>query len=188
MKSTINAAQSKLQDLQDRHASALASAQTTLDQATQAKGAAYDLLLRARASGAASVPGLQVAYEKANTALQAAQLDADTSRTVATMLEPQIEAAKAELAQAESDHAATKLAALKEAHRVERERYAKAQEEMMDADLKGMVIQNRLAELLKTKDGFYHFAYQSITFDRVMLLTKGKLISRYEAEIKAIGE
>lgn len=188
MRQHINAAQSKLQELQDRHASALASAQATLDQATQAKSNAYDRLLRARASGDADVSTLQTAYEKANTALQAAQLDADTSRTVATMLEPQIEAAKTELAQAEADRAAARLKALKEAQRVESERYAKAQEEMNDASLKGLVIQNRLAKLSRRENGFYDLVYQPITFDRETLLTKGALISRYEAEIEAIGE
>ncbi|ARO87955.1 hypothetical protein EBAPG3_009350 [Nitrosospira lacus] len=188
MRQHITAAQTKLQELQDRHTAATELAQTTLDKATRVKREAYERLLRARASGAADVSELHIAHEKATTALQAAQLEADTSSTVAAMLEPQLEDAKAELTQAESDHAAARLDALKEAQRVERERYAKAQEEMMDADLKGVVIHNRLARLLRTKDGFYDHVYHPISFDREMLLTKGKIISRYEAEIEVIGE
>ena len=187
MKQHIAAAQSRLQELQVRHAAATESAQATLDTATRAKREAYELLLRARASGAANVSELHTAHEKAATALQAAQLEADTFGIVAAMLEPQIDAAKDELAQAEADYAVARLTALKEALRVQRERHAKAQEEMNDADIKALIIQNRLAKLLRT-NGFYDLVYQPIVFDRETLLTKGKFISRYEAEIEAIGE
>ena len=99
MRQHITAAQSKLQELQERHAAATESAKATLDKATLAKREAYERLLRARASGAAYVSELHAEHEKATTALQAAQLEADTSSLVAEMLEPQIENTKAELVQ-----------------------------------------------------------------------------------------
>ena len=186
MRQHITAAQTKLQELQERHATAIESAKATLDKATQAKREAYERLLSARASGAENVSELHAAHEKATTALQAAQLEADTYSIVAQMLGPQIEAAEAELAQAEADHAAARLSVLQEVLRVETERYAKAQEELNDAGLKGIVIQNRLARLSRTEDGLWTIPF--VSFDRETLLTKGKFISSYEAEIAAIGE
>ncbi len=133
------------------------------------------------------VSALQTEYEKASTALQAAQLDADTSRTVATMLEPQIEAAKAELTQAQAEHAATRIKVLREGQRIEIERCDKLREEINNSNIKAMVIQNRLAILLRGVNGYYGVE-RPITFDRETLLTKGALIARLEAEINAIGE
>jgi len=187
MRQHITAAQTKLQELRERHAAATESAKATLDKATQTKREAYERLLRARASGAANVSVLHAEHEKATTALQAAQPDADTPNTIAAMLEPKIESAKAELAQAEADHAAARLSALKEVLRVQTERHTKAQEEINDAVLKGLIIQNRLAMLSKV-NGSYGLVYQPVTFDRETILTKGKFISSYEAEINAIGE
>ena len=147
---------------------------------------AYELLLRARASGAANVSVLHAEHEKATTALQAAQLEADTFSLIAEMLEPQIRDTKAELVQAESDHAAARLSVLQEALRVQTERHAKAQEELNDSNLRGAVIQNRLARLTRTEHGLWTMPF--VSFDRETLLTKGKFISSFEAEINAIGE
>ncbi len=153
MNSKITAANSKLADLQGRHAAATVSAKTTLDDAIQAKSNAYDALLHARASGSADVSKLHAAHDKATSALNAAQLDADTQRTIAAQLEPQIEAAKAELSEVQAEHLSATLETVRDAERVAELRRAKAFDELFEAHVAVVAAHNRATALQFRKMG-----------------------------------
>lgn len=147
MKSKIEAAKSKIENLQASHAATLANADTILGEAHQAKSKAYDALLHARATGSGDCKELTLQHTNSVTALTDAMLESDVQRTVATQITAQITQAQDELTKAQAEYKAHALAQVVE---IEKAATAKRKElfsQLVQVHLEAIAAQNRASTI-----------------------------------------
>ena len=152
MKAQIDVIKTQLEALQTRHAETLASAGQILTEAQQRATAAYNDLLHARAEGmdVETVNTLTKAQVIADADLRTAKLESDVQRTIATKLEGEIAAAQAELAQAQTDHAAETLEALQVAEKTAKAKRSELFEALFESHIQAITAHN-LAVFIRAK-------------------------------------
>lgn len=143
MRTNIDAARNKLENLQASHAATMANADTILGAAHQAKSKAYDALLQARATGSGDSKELTLQHAAAVTALNDAMLESDVQRTIAAQITVQIAQAQNELTKAQAEYKAHALAQVMEMEKAATAKRKELFSQLVQAHIETIAAQNR---------------------------------------------